>query len=147
MKAFTIWQPWASLIAIGAKPYEFRRWQAPRSLIGQRIAIHAGSRKVRPADVRALRMELRSSSPNGTGLVTGTALLYLDRLYSAPGGAILSTVLCTAILGEPIKAAELWEGDSDRIDHHVWAWPLTEIEPVEPHPPVRGAQGFWEWRP
>ena len=51
-------------------------------------------------------------------------LLYLDRLYSAPGGAILSTVLCTAILGEPIKAAELWEGDSDRIDHHVWAWPM-----------------------
>jgi len=24
MKALTIWQPWASLIMIGAKPFEFR---------------------------------------------------------------------------------------------------------------------------
>ena len=24
MKALTIWQPWASLIMVGAKPYEFR---------------------------------------------------------------------------------------------------------------------------
>jgi hypothetical protein len=26
MKALTIYQPWASLVMIGAKPYEFRRW-------------------------------------------------------------------------------------------------------------------------
>ena len=44
--ALTIWQPWASLIAAGAKPYEWRGWPAPRRLIGQRIAVHAGARKV-----------------------------------------------------------------------------------------------------
>lgn len=26
MKALTVWQPWASLIIMGAKPYEFRKW-------------------------------------------------------------------------------------------------------------------------
>ena len=41
MKALTIWQPWASLIAEGAKTIETRSWSAPASLIGQRIAIHA----------------------------------------------------------------------------------------------------------
>jgi ASCH domain. len=46
MKALTIWQPWASLIIAGAKPYEFRGWRAPRSLIGQRIVIHAAARKI-----------------------------------------------------------------------------------------------------
>ena len=47
MKALTIWQPWASLIAMGAKPYEFRGWKPPKSLIGQRLAIHAGARPVK----------------------------------------------------------------------------------------------------
>jgi hypothetical protein len=27
MKAITLWQPWASLIAIGAKKYETRSWR------------------------------------------------------------------------------------------------------------------------
>lgn len=43
--ALTVWQPWATLIAIGAKPFEFRGWAAPKAYQGQRIAIHAGSRR------------------------------------------------------------------------------------------------------
>ena len=46
MKALTIWQPWASLIIAGAKPFEFRGWRPPASLIGQRIVIHAAARKI-----------------------------------------------------------------------------------------------------
>lgn len=42
MKALTIRQPWASLIALGVKHIETRSWRAPQSLIGQTIAIHAG---------------------------------------------------------------------------------------------------------
>ena len=41
MKALSIWQPWASLIAVGAKHYETRGWQPPRKMIGQRVAIQA----------------------------------------------------------------------------------------------------------
>lgn len=50
MKALTIWQPWASLVMIGAKPYEFRRWdyrERQSGLQGQRIVIHAGARPVK----------------------------------------------------------------------------------------------------
>ena len=42
MKALTLHQPWASLIACGAKRIETRSWPPPKSLIGKRIAIHAG---------------------------------------------------------------------------------------------------------
>lgn len=42
MKALTIRQPWATLIALGVKTIETRSWRAPQSLIGQTIAIHAG---------------------------------------------------------------------------------------------------------
>jgi hypothetical protein len=51
MKALTIWQPWASLIMAGAKPVEWRGWPCPRWIVGQRIAIHAGARPARPAEI------------------------------------------------------------------------------------------------
>lgn len=44
MKAISLWQPWASLIACGVKPYETRDWAPPASLIGQPIAIHAAKK-------------------------------------------------------------------------------------------------------
>lgn len=42
MKALTVHQPWAQLIAIGVKRIETRSRRAPVALIGERIAIHAG---------------------------------------------------------------------------------------------------------
>jgi hypothetical protein len=44
MKAISLWQPYASLIACGAKPFETRDWAPPRELIGQTIAIHAAKK-------------------------------------------------------------------------------------------------------
>ena len=44
MKALTIRQPYAQLVADGRKPYETRSWPPPRGLIGERIAIHASKR-------------------------------------------------------------------------------------------------------
>lgn len=48
MRALTIRQPWATLIALGVKTIETRSWRAPASLIGQHFAIHAGMH--RPVD-------------------------------------------------------------------------------------------------
>lgn len=42
MRALTIHQPYASLIADGRKKIETRSWPPPPGLIGERIAIHAG---------------------------------------------------------------------------------------------------------
>lgn len=44
MKALTLWQPWASLVAELAKWVETRSWQPPAVLIGQTIGIHAAKR-------------------------------------------------------------------------------------------------------
>ena len=45
MKAITLWQPWASLVALQIKTIETRSWPAPKALIGQRIAIHASKKQ------------------------------------------------------------------------------------------------------
>ena len=41
MKALSLWQPWASLVADGRKRIETRSWRPPEYLIGKRLAIHA----------------------------------------------------------------------------------------------------------
>lgn len=147
MKALTIWQPWASLVMIAAKPYEFRRWAFPHSLEGQRIVIHAGARPVRAAEVEDIidRLDDRLSS-----IYKKTAMPLLDRLLAAHkcrGVVELSAGLGTAIIGRPKQVSALFNSpaDSDRIDHHMWAWPLTDIKPFPTPIPCRGAQGFWTW--
>ena len=44
MKALTLWEPWASAIIHGPKRIENRPWKPWDSVMGQRIAIHAGKR-------------------------------------------------------------------------------------------------------
>ena len=148
MKVLTVWQPWATLIAEGAKPYEFRGWKPPAKLIGQRIAIHAGARKVRDREILDLLLKLE----------TGEACLHeesaRDVLCCAlvdPAILTLSHVLCTAVLGEP-KAGDACArefgldagNDSDRAGTFNWGWPMLHIERVLPPVPWRGRQGFGE---
>jgi hypothetical protein len=152
IRAITIWQPWATLIAEGCKPFEFRGWPAPKSLVGQRIAIHAGARKAPKDEVRDLLLRLHSSSWRETGLLREPSLAILEKALPALGSLPLSSVLCTAVLGQPIRGAVLAGrlglpavNDSDRDAHLNWGWPLTDIEKVQPFAPAKGSQGFWIW--
>ena len=45
MKALTLYQPYADAIAWSGKLVENRTWAPPRSILGERIAIHAGASK------------------------------------------------------------------------------------------------------
>lgn len=86
MKAITVWQPWASLIAIGAKPYEFR----PRPFcdyigapgIGERIAIHAAARPMKIDEVGGLLERLRSAEGDPPCLMRGLAEPFLARVLN-----------------------------------------------------------------
>jgi hypothetical protein len=142
--ALTIWQPWASLIMSGCKPYEFRRWPAPRSLVGKSIAIHAAARAFKPEEVRQI-----AGAPEGTcfdGDLNGARSLTLRVIAgseSLPRGVILGTVL----LGAPKRPLDLACAieDSESIDPDVWAWPMLRPKPFAVAIPERGRQGFWRW--
>jgi len=47
MKAISLWQPWASLIACGAKPYETGSFAPPASLIGQSMRFMLRRKSIR----------------------------------------------------------------------------------------------------
>lgn len=152
--AITVYQPWATLIAEGAKPHEFRGWAPAGRMIGRRIAIHAGARPVRKEEVRKLLAQLQSRDWRETGVDREIAVPLLERVLNAPKILPLSSVLCTAVLGKPIRNKELaaamgipWLNDSDRHEHSNWGWPLSQIEVLEPFVPAKGAQGWWEWKP
>lgn len=167
MKALTIWQPWASLIIAGAKPFEFRGWRFPSSMIGQRIVIHAGARPVRRGECEDLIVRLNGAKAWTTGLHAEKAMSILGigmtmAIRKLPGGLFdddgpafdplpISAGLGTVVLGKPIngwETAKVFGGevnDSDRKEHTNWGWPMLDIERWPEPIPMRGAQGFWEW--
>lgn len=149
MKVLTVWQPWATLIAIGAKPYEFRSHDYRRrnaKVEGQRIAIHAGTRRVKPDEVRGLIRHLDAHGSAGTALVVEVARPYLVHVLNHPEAVAYSAIVATATLGSPTMAYLLNRPtDSDRFEHSLFGWPMMEIAPVMPPVPVRGFQGFWNY--
>lgn len=154
MKALTLWQPWATLVIEGIKPYEFRGWRPPAKMIGQRIVIHAAARKVDWFEVIDLRRRLEM----GGRLAAETCLRPTDRALQILRGPLpagqwpLGHALGTAVIGEPRNGLDIAEefgvpraNDSDRDEHANWGWPMLEIEPWTPLIPMRGAQGLWNW--
>lgn len=151
LPTLTIWQPWASLIMKRAKPYEFRGWPAPKAFHGRIIAIHAGARTLRRGELLDLIGRLRQPDAwRETGLERELALPLIEQALADPARLPLASILGTTRFGTPVKAVELFgdaaDRDSDRIDHQVWAWPLSEITPLAPIAPARGRQGFWTWK-
>ncbi|PZU87884.1 MAG: hypothetical protein DI527_18115 [Chelatococcus sp.] len=169
MKALTIWQPWASLIAIGAKPYEFRGWRPPPGLVGEDLGIHAGARPVRLVEVVELIARLENPLIYETPCLHREPALELlrkvrDGLHARPAGGLLdeetpfrlplSSMLGIARVGVPKRGDDCARefdsthgNDSDRDGTFNWGWPLTDFRPFLPPIPMKGAQGLWEFRP
>lgn len=158
MKALTIWQPWASLIIAGAKPYEFRGWRPPASIIGQRIVIHAATKRMDRVDALGLLNTLMERDYDEVGrlfaaetcLIPEKAIPLLNEVlaFDPPYSAGLGT----AVIGEPRLGTHIAEefgvpraNDSDRDQHANWGWPMLEIEPWSDPIPMRGRQGLWTW--
>lgn len=103
MKAFTLWRPWPWAFIYAGKPLENRTWHLPRSLLGQRVALHAG--KTFSADAAAwiedtfgLSVPPQSDHPTGivaTAVYRGTAAehgLENDPWYCGPVGWVFGGI-------------------------------------------------------
>lgn len=152
--ALTVWQPWASLIALEAKPFEFRGHALPSRARGARVAIHAGARPIKRGEVLDLLVRLKSKEHAWTtALRPEIAIPYLEKVLQSPGSAVLSHVLCTVRMGDRCQdgasVAPTFGGgfanDSDRLMHANRAWPLHDVKPLQPPVPAKGLQGFWWW--
>ena len=149
MYAITLHQPWATLIASGMKNVETRSWPAPKRLLGQTIAIHAGKRAVRrPGD--AVEQELRvrlgeewsRAIPAGAVLTTATlaGMTRVEYVDPTSGHAVhdgRTEFGCAIGMGR--TRIDPW-GDSSL---GRWLWFLADVEALPEPVPAVGQQAFW----
>ena len=154
MKAITLWEPWASLVMIGAKPFEFRPKHftdyAGHPAVGVDVVMHAGKRPMRFREVHDLLQRL-DAPDNPTGLVASIARPFLqriaDRLAIKQQSLHLGCGLGTVRFGEPQWANQVFPmlvEDSDRGQFNS-AWPIVSWKVWNAPVPCRGLQGFWNW--
>ena len=131
MKALSLLQPYASLIAVGAKKIETRSWSTKYR---GPLAIHAS----RSNKNRLLRyLEPFLTRLKGIGLL--------------PLGAIVATcdlVDCIKMTPEFIdlvKSAKGYEIDFGVYAVGRCAWILENIKPLEKPIPAKGKLSLWEW--
>ncbi len=148
MRAFTITQPWASLITIGAKRFETRAWQ---TTYRGPLAIHAA--KGFPSEAQlftndpAVSAALAphfplSGAPGGTHGPAGIR----ERL---PRGAVIAVCDLAEILpttDPAVQAALDREGPFGDFTPGRYAWRLAGVRPLPTPIPARGALGLWEWQ-
>lgn len=134
MKAITLTQPWATLVAIGAKKIETRSWATDYR---GPLAIHAA--KGFPVAARAVCTE--NYAIRATLRQAG---IDVDELPRGVIVAVCRLVDCRRIRGkvdEP-RYPEVCFGD---YTPGRYAWILEDVRPVIPPVPARGALGLWEW--
>lgn len=109
MKALTIRQPWATLIALGVKTIETRSWRAPKALIGQRIAIHAGA--TRGSVFNVLKAAVRDLDSDAIALCNALYALDIEPI-DLPLGAIVATATladCVPMVSwSPLNGPAAW---------------------------------------
>lgn len=136
MKALTLTQPWATLVAIGAKKIETRSW---RTKYTGPLAIHAAKGFPRVARDFTLDPIVYESYRN----------IWPD-WPAYPQGCILATCYLTGsipvdVFGvsvEPLSDREKAFGD---YSAGRYAWLLGDVRPLATPIPVKGALGLWEW--
>lgn len=141
MKAITLHQPWATLIAIGEKRFETRSWATKYR---GSLAVHAAKR----IDIEACKREPIKS-------VLSEHSYTVDNL---PTGAIIAMChlnSCYEIGEVNVKQKEasfkwsdefIWGNEFDYgwYEDGRFAWELVDVKRVEPIP-ANGQQRIWNW--
>lgn len=128
IKALTLHQPWASLIAIGSKCVETRSW--PTHYRGP-LAIHAGKTSINPDRIM-------------------WATEYLSISYSDPKRLPLGQVVALATLADvqPITEASTPDEPERFFGDYTpgrFAWYLEDVRPLTLPIAAKGGRRFWEW--
>lgn len=140
MKAISLWQPWASLVAIGSKRFETRSW--PTNYRGP-VAIHAAKRWTKD-QIRLVQREPFAAALAAAGLTSGSSL---------PRGGIVAVANLAACLEVEVDlfASGLADVEDDPRERAFgdympgrFAWALTNVRRVRPMVPCPGFQQFWE---
>lgn len=141
MKAITIIQPWATLIALGEKQFETRSWATRHR--GE-LAIHAGKIIDRIAcEIPAIKSALARHGYTADNLPTGAvvAIARLAECHKVNG--IQGNI--AASIGTEYRIIEGNELGFGWYDFGRFAWELADVQQLLEPIPAKGQQGLWNW--
>lgn len=138
MKALSLWQPWASLIAIGAKRIETRSWD---TLYRGPVAIHAAKKW----DKRL--MEIARSFAFDTTLRPKSLAVDRSGVTALPFGCIVATgrlVRVERITFGYVRHLDPLEAEFGDYTPGRFAFHFEDVRALQTPIPYRGAQGLFE---
>jgi len=131
MKALTLWRPWPAAIFFFSDKYwkdiENRPYRPPQSVIGQRIAIHAGKR----LDKEAFDQWLEIMKPN---ILSTVVFLESWKEISEMEG-IIGTVVIDSVC-KPEETDSQWASGPVCLK-------LRDRRHLKAPIPCKGKQGYW----
>ena len=146
MRAISLWQPWASLIEAGAKPFETRSWSTDYRGPLVICAAKGGMRRCELIEVLDDVDFQNALSPLlGLSLDLTTAEFAASAIDLLPRGKALCTVeLVACHQTERMTPEQI--GDCEPFGDFRpgrYAWELANVKPFAEHIPVVGKQGFF----
>ena len=129
MKALSLWQPWASAMALGLKSIETRGWS---SAYRGPLAIHAAKRWTR--EEREFLEDMRDLGR------------FPQDEHHLPFGAIVAVGMLRDIRRTEQVASQLTDLEESWGNYgpHRYGWIFQELRPLPEPIPFRGAQGFFD---
>ena len=146
MKAISIKQPWAYLIAAGIKDIENRTWKCPQKYIGQRILIHASAKHANSDSRFNYAYALDSNQRDQTAFNTPNKRFIIQNGCSTTSAIIGSVEILDCVINHPSIWAEKTNLPEQLSNECKWNWVLAN--PIlfdEPIMKVKGKLGFWEY--
>ncbi len=151
MKTISLWEPWATAIALGLKTIETRHW--PSNYRGP-LAIHAAKtqKDLKTGFDIAETWERMASEDRRVFAEAG-----YERWRDLPLGHVVAFVRMTNCVEseEILRRASFYFSSSPFGVERRWGnyedgrfgWMLDSLERLTPPIPARGGQGFWNWIP
>ena len=129
IKAFTVWQPQASLFSAGVKLRHTPDWQTPYR---GPIAVHGAN---------------RINVPGAPEALCRSALGHRWR-YMVPLGMVMAVGELTGCY-QAHRLTKLTRADREAGDFYDdrYAWRIENLRPLIQPIPARGRQGLWNWEP
>lgn len=153
IKALTVWQPWAALLAVGIKTVENRTWSPAKGglVVGDFIAIHAGA--VYKGDEWSYVVELKKQLDalgrwNATRRQPWPITPARPDPKVSPSSAATpyGAIIAVAVLDEVRKAPRSFSDTRGSYEDPFWCgpfgWYLRDPVPFEPVA-CSGQQGLW----
>ena len=129
MRALSLYQPWATLIAEGFKSTETRPKRAPKNADGEVIAIHAS---------KTQDDEFRYNDPDVVNLLG---------LEPLPSGAIVAIARLKDCIPTENCLTTPQEEHFGNFAPGRWAWRFEDVQPLTEPVPCRGQPIVWEIGP